>query len=362
MISAIFDGAAHVTVAGCLGAFFFKETVVDRTSKVVKEAENVTAGLVISELCISVAVLALVSHKTARILLSKDTQFPPKHNLAELNVPLICNKMSDFSIATDSISSNPIATEPCNVSLTASISSNPITNDSYCTSPSTCTICTPLLPTSPNWNAKRLSIDSDTTLVDHDADFMKDFSAVGLQENTFPEDDSNCSSGDLLLGMKALTIDDLSVPSQWTQLQSIILKDTYRTTSAATDASDLMDASTQTTTRLSLGSIPPQIVTPRLKPPDTKRYQNFRPGRHKHKSRSARLAAVCDSIKRTHAKQLEDTTMINHLEQLHNELLIDQATLVDGWAAAMAQLGLTSMLSPGPPLLHQMTPNPGTSI
>ncbi|KAG2040155.1 hypothetical protein BDR03DRAFT_980452 [Suillus americanus] len=30
MISTIFDGVAHVTVTGCLGAFFFKETVVDR--------------------------------------------------------------------------------------------------------------------------------------------------------------------------------------------------------------------------------------------------------------------------------------------------------------------------------------------
>ncbi|KAG1864850.1 hypothetical protein F4604DRAFT_1928663 [Suillus subluteus] len=321
MISAIFDGAAHVTVAGCLGAFFFKETVVDRTSKVVKEAENVTAGLVISELCISVAVLALVSHKTARILLSKDTQFPPKHNLAELNVPLICNKMSDFSIATDSIPSNPIATESCDVSLSASISSNPtIANDSYCTSPSTCTLCTPSLPTSPIWNAKRLSIDSDTTLVDHDDDFMKDFSVAGLQESTFLEDDSNCSSGDLL-GME--TIDDSSGPSQRTQLQSIILKDRYRTTSAATDVSLLMDASTQTTTRLSLGSIPPQIVTPRLKPPDTKRHHNFRPGRHKRESRSTRLAAVRDSIKRAHAKQLrEHITMIGHLEQLHDELLV----------------------------------------
>ncbi|KAG1854855.1 hypothetical protein DFJ58DRAFT_841336 [Suillus subalutaceus] len=356
MISAIFDGAAHVTVAGCLGAFFFKETVVDHTSKAVKEAENVTTGLVISELCISVVVLALVSHKTTQILLSKDTQFPPKHNLAELDVPLICNKISDFSTATESISSNPIATESCGISLSASISSN---LDS-CTSPSTCTLCTPLLST---WNAKRLSNGSDTTLIDHDDNFMKDFSAADLQESTLSKDDSDCSSGDLLLGMKALTIDGSSGPSQRTQLQSMILKDGRQTTSAATDVSlSLMDASAQTTTGLSLGSILPQIVIPWLKPPDMKRHQNFHPGRDKHKSRLARLAAVRDSIKRTHTKQLEHITMINHLEQLHNELLVDQAALVDGWAAAMAQLGLTSMLSPGPPLLHLTTPNPGTSI
>ncbi|KAG1773595.1 hypothetical protein EV702DRAFT_565997 [Suillus placidus] len=313
MISAIFDGAAHVTVAGCLGAFFFKQTVVDRTSKAVKEAENITAGLVISEFCISVAVLVLASTKTARILLSKDAQPPPKHNLAELNVHLICNDTTNFSIATESISSNPMATEPCSTSPLASISSNPIANDSYSTSPSTTcsTLCTPLLPISPVQNAKRLSADSDTTLVDHDDDFVKDFSDTDLsQESTFPEDDGDFSGGSQLPGTKALTIDDSSGPSQWMQLQPIILKDSHRTTSTATDVSPLMNASTQTTTTLSLGSIPPQVVTPRLKPPDTKRHQNFRPGRHKHESRSTRLAAVRDSIERAHAKQLEHTTMI----------------------------------------------------
>ncbi|KAG1817047.1 uncharacterized protein BJ212DRAFT_147630 [Suillus subaureus] len=240
------------------------------------------------------------------------SQFPPKHTLAKLNVPLICNKTSDFSIATESISSNPIATEPCSISSFASISPNLIANDSCCTSPSTCTLCTPLLPTSPIWNAKRLSIDSDTTLVDHDDDFVKDCSDAGLQESIFPEDDSDCSSGDLLrlLGTKALTIDDSSGPSQRTQLQPIILKDRYRTTSAVTDVPPLVDASPLTTTRLSLGSIPPQIVTPRLKPPDTKRHHSFRPGRHKHESRSARLAAARDSMKHARAKQLEHITMI----------------------------------------------------
>ncbi|KAG1768906.1 hypothetical protein EV702DRAFT_1143480 [Suillus placidus] len=364
MISTIFDGAAHVTVAGCIGAFFFKQTVVDRTSKAVKEAENITPGLVISEFCISVAVLVLASNKTARILLSKDAQPPPRHNLAELNVLLICNNTTDFSTATESISLNPIATEPCSTP-PASISSNPIANDSRSTSPSTTcsTLCTPLLPILLVQNAKHLSIDSDTTLVDHDDDFVKDFSDADLsQESTFSEDDGNCSSGSLLPGMEALTIDDLSGPSQRMQLQPIILKDRHRTMSTTMVVLPLMDASTQTTTSLSLGSIPPQIVTPRLKPPNMKWHQNLRPGRHKHKSRSTRLAAVCDSMERAHAKQLEHTTMIDHLEQLHNELLADQAALVDGWAAAMAQLGLTSMLAPGPPLLHQNTPSPGNSI
>ncbi|KAG2737396.1 hypothetical protein P692DRAFT_20823784 [Suillus brevipes Sb2] len=96
-----------------------------------------------------------------------------------------------------------------------------------------------------------------------------------------------------------------------------------------TDFPLLMDASTQTAMTLFLGSTPSQIVTPWLKPPDTKWHQNFRPGRNKHESTSTRLA-ICDSIERTHANQLEDNTMIDDLEQLLDELLADQAALVDG--------------------------------
>ncbi|KAG1899453.1 uncharacterized protein F5891DRAFT_1189576 [Suillus fuscotomentosus] len=110
----------------------------------------------------------------------------------------------------------------------------------------------------------------------------------------------------------------------------------------------------------SLGILP-QIVSPQLKPPDTKRHQNFRPGRHKRESRSTRLAAIHGSIERTHSKQQEHATAINDLEQLHDDLLADQTALVDGWAAAMSQVGLPSMLSPSL-LLDQKTPDPGNSI
>ncbi|KAG2142889.1 uncharacterized protein EDB93DRAFT_1292593 [Suillus bovinus] len=344
MISAIFDSVAHVTVAGCLGAFFLKHTVVDRTTKAIKEAENVTAGLVISELCISVAALVLASHRTAGILLSKEAQSPPKHNLAELNAPLICN---DFSTASDSISSNPIATESCSTPPCLLIPPNSIANDSdCCTSPSTYpTLCTPtLLLPSPVQNEKRLSIDSDTTLVDHDNDFVRDLSDQDLQQSTCPQDDNDCSSG----------------PPQRTKLQPIILQDGPLTT---TDISLLVDASTQTTTTPSLGNIMPQIVSPQLKTPDTKQHRNFRPPRHKHAPRSIRVVAVRGSIERTYAKQqVEHTAIIHHLEQLYNDILADQTALVDGWAAAMSQLGHTSALSPVSPPLHQKTPNPGNSI
>ncbi|KAG2046231.1 hypothetical protein BDR06DRAFT_965281 [Suillus hirtellus] len=372
MISAIFDGAAHVTVAGCLGAFFFKHTVVDRTSKAIKEAENVTAGLVMTEFCISVAVLVLASNETARILLSKDGQPLPKHNLAELNAPIICKKASDFSTAADSISSNPIATKPCSTPPIVSIATdscstppnviipNPIANDSCSTQLSnTCsTLCTPILPTSPVQNTKRLSIDSDATLIDRDDDFMKDFFGADLEEGSNFQDNGDCSSSDLVPGTKALTMDDSSGPPQRTQVQPITLEDGHLTT---TEVSLLVDASIRTITTPSLGSIP-QIVSPQLKLPDTKRHQNLRPGRHKRESRSTRLAAVRRSIERTHSKPQEHATVINDLEQLHDDLLADQTALVDGWAVAMAQLGLASMLSPAPLLLDQKTPDPGNSI
>ncbi|KAG1815404.1 hypothetical protein EV424DRAFT_1348405 [Suillus variegatus] len=383
--------------AGCLGAFFFKHTVVDRMSKAIEEAENVTAGLVISEFCISVTVLVLASNETCL-----------KHNLAELNTPLICNKfdeiesaavessdtlkVSDFSTPADTIATEPcsippsvsIATElPRSTPPDVTISPNSIANDSYCTPPSTtCSaICTQILPTLGAQNTKRLSIDSNTTLVDHNDDFMKGFFDADLHESTIPQDDSGCSSSDLLPGTKALTISDSSGPSQrpGTQLQPIILEDGHLMT---TDILLLVDASTQTIATPSLGSIPPQIVMPQLKPPDTKQHQNFRPGRHKvwtcllgsqvlHSpsfvstnldSLTWPLSRVRGSIECTYTKQLEQATVINDLEQLHDNLLADQTALVDGWAAAMAELGLASMLSPALPLLDQKMPDPGNLI
>jgi hypothetical protein len=108
--------------------------------------------------------------------------------LAELNALLI-RKMTDFSTVSELTLSNHFAPKPCSILPSASIYLNQIANDSFCTSPSsTCsTLCTPLLPNSPVQNANGLSIDSDTTLIDHADDFAMDFSDADLQENTFPE-------------------------------------------------------------------------------------------------------------------------------------------------------------------------------
>ncbi|KAG1753323.1 hypothetical protein EDB19DRAFT_1902977 [Suillus lakei] len=158
MVSAIYNGAAYVTAAGCFGAFFFKQIVVGRTSKVVKEAENVTAGFVASEICISVAVLVLASSETARILLSHDTN-------------QVARSEAQFgrAKATSHLSLNPFATEFCSISSSTSSSSNPIATESRSISPSTCfTPCTLFLSTSPVQKPKCLSIDSDPTLDDDD--------------------------------------------------------------------------------------------------------------------------------------------------------------------------------------------------
>ncbi|KAG1746685.1 uncharacterized protein EDB91DRAFT_1118341, partial [Suillus paluster] len=101
-----------------------------------------------------------------------------------------------------------------------------------------------------------------------------------------------------------------------------------------------------------------RTTKPPLKPPDETHHQrtptsptyyaftsNVAPRQTEGKYASCLIAARV-SIARSHFKQ--DNIMISHLEQVYDEILVDQAALVDGWAAAMAELGLTSMLSPPP--------------
>ncbi|KAG0709240.1 hypothetical protein DFH29DRAFT_1074962 [Suillus ampliporus] len=76
-------------------------------------------------------------------------------------------------------------------------------------------------------------------------------------------------------------------------------------------------------------------------------------------TRASRLPRVTAS--RMHFSSMATTAMIGHLEQVYNEILVDQAALVEGWAAAMAELGLPSMLTPGPSLPNQKTTISGIS-
>ncbi|KAG2046242.1 hypothetical protein BDR06DRAFT_977636 [Suillus hirtellus] len=178
----------------------------------------------------------------------------------------------------------------------------------------------PILPIPLVQNTKHLSIDSNTTVVDHDDDFMEDFSGVDLEESNIPQNDSNCSHGN-------------------------IERTHFKQQEHATVISDLeqlrplLAASCLRLSCLSGIRICAQVDT-----------------------RSTRLATVRGSIECTHSKQQEHTTAINDLEQLHDDLLTDQTALVDGWTVALAQVGLPSILSSSPLLLDQKTPDPGSSI
>ncbi|KAG2150406.1 hypothetical protein DEU56DRAFT_898830 [Suillus clintonianus] len=68
------------------------------------------------------------------------------------------------------------------------------------------------------------------------------------------------------------------------------------------------------------------FVNESKKPPDTERILKRRQQQHRVRLRAARARSY-----------------IGHLEQLHGEILVDQMALVDGWADAMAKLGLTSI-------------------
>ncbi|KAG1746710.1 uncharacterized protein EDB91DRAFT_1080014 [Suillus paluster] len=159
-------------------------------------------------------------------------------------------------------------------------------------------------------------------------------------------------------GMKTLTPGDSDGPT----LQPFILlvDNLHQTTSAIPNlAAHLGSASP-------IEELP-WTTRPHLKPPDMKRatnrllphpatallHQRSHLSKQKYGPRASRLIAVRDSIAHSHLKQ--DNIMI-----IYDEILVDRAALVDGWAAAMAELGLTSMLSP-PSLSLPNTTNRGLS-
>ncbi|KAG0704028.1 hypothetical protein DFH29DRAFT_406366 [Suillus ampliporus] len=79
--------------------------------------------------------------------------------------------------------------------------------------------------------------------------------------------------------------------------------------------------------------------------------------KQKFEPRAFRLIAAYNSITRPRFGQHADRT-VDHLEEVYNQLLIDQAVLVDGWITSMEEVGLQSMLTrihpqpPGSPALH----------
>jgi hypothetical protein len=121
----VFHVATHVTITGCLAATFFKQAVVDTTRQTLYDAEDrLSVGAAVSNFCLSTACLVLASHRTAKKLLSGD--FTPKDNL-----PLLAG-------------------------------------DIYTPAPSRIQ------------RRKRLSLDSDTTIVADDDDYLKEFDTPDL--------------------------------------------------------------------------------------------------------------------------------------------------------------------------------------
>ncbi|KAG0696553.1 hypothetical protein DFH29DRAFT_1025363 [Suillus ampliporus] len=345
MISA-FNGAARATITGYLIVSYFKEAVIDPTYQLICEAKKVSAlGVVPSNFCVSAAILVLASNKAAREFLSDDVKQTP--------APTHASAESHPSFTGDNMANTPtsLASPPSNTIATVDFDDLPVT----------CYTPRKLLPTSPIQNSKRFSIDSDATFVDDALD-------CDIKDSEQFSDESSVREADFSLplpGTKAPILDDLDGASGSQQSQLILL-DQHQTPSANPDITlpnpaRPVDALAQTTAR-TLGRTPIPPAIPRLKPPDTKhtakRPPHYTPtttlrhqlrshlGNQKYEPRVSRLNAARDSIARSNIR--EHTTMIAHLEEVYDDILYDQAALVDGWAAAMAALGLPSMLSPGP--------------
>ncbi|KAG1804499.1 uncharacterized protein BJ212DRAFT_1393448 [Suillus subaureus] len=120
--SNVLHGVAHVTITGCLAATFFKQTVFDATRQELYNAgDRPSVGAAVTKFCLKTACLVIASHRTTKKILG-----------------------GDFTLKD-----NP----------------PPLAGDIYTPAPSR------------TQRHKRFSIDSDTTLVADDDDYLKDFDA-----------------------------------------------------------------------------------------------------------------------------------------------------------------------------------------
>ncbi|KAG2145133.1 hypothetical protein DEU56DRAFT_789016 [Suillus clintonianus] len=226
MISSIMTITARVAVTGFLTVSCFKRTVVDNTAQVLSEAEKVSAGLIAYSVCMSTITLVLAADAAAQRILSKDAKdmpaapkdadadfSPPSHNdntasatpntvelhhlqpssssppspsrliesqpspapsslrLIEPQPPpspssrLIESQPSPSPSPSRLIESQPSPSQ-------SPFSSHVIASTETISAPITCT-CTPCINlTSPNLYCKRLSTDSNITLLPCDNDFI----------------------------------------------------------------------------------------------------------------------------------------------------------------------------------------------
>ncbi|KAG2078148.1 hypothetical protein BDR04DRAFT_1226920 [Suillus decipiens] len=168
---------------------------------------------------------------------------------------------------------------------------------------------------------KRFSVESDTTLIADGNDFDD---ALGTKQ--WFDDESK--DDNLLQGTDIVTLEDSDSFSRQSQLAPgpLILGTT------PTNLDLPFPRRSTTTTALFLNSTTPsQSITFKLppKPLDAKLIVNRRQQQHRAHLRAARAR-----------------TYIGHLEQHHAEILTDKEARLNGWADAMAKLGLTSTLAP----------------
>ncbi|KAG1768450.1 hypothetical protein EV702DRAFT_720599 [Suillus placidus] len=210
MISSAMTITARVVVTDFLTVSCFKRVVVNNTAQILSKAEKASTGLAVYSVCLSTITLVLAADKAAQRILSNEAKHMPaasKGDNVDCN-PLSSNantattlKLLELShlqpspspsqsrlIESTEKTSAPISTctpndntafaTPKHVELSY-LQSSPSpsqlrliesteTISAPITYPNTCTPCITL--TSPDLYCKRLSIDSNTTLVAHDDD------------------------------------------------------------------------------------------------------------------------------------------------------------------------------------------------
>ncbi|KAG2132789.1 hypothetical protein DEU56DRAFT_812044 [Suillus clintonianus] len=211
MISSITTITARVAVTGFLTVFCFKRTVVDNTAQVLSEAEKVSAGLIAYSICMSTFTLVLAADAAAQRILSKDAKdmpAAPKDGDADFNPPSTNDNTASATpnpVALHYLQPSPSPSPSRSIELQPSpapssrliepqlslppapphliesqppmaqslFSSHLIESTETISIPITCCTCTPCINlTSPNLYCKRLSIDSNITLLPCDNDFI----------------------------------------------------------------------------------------------------------------------------------------------------------------------------------------------
>ncbi|KAG2132760.1 hypothetical protein DEU56DRAFT_811902 [Suillus clintonianus] len=216
MISSITTITARVAVTGFLTVFCFKRTVVDNTAQVLSEAEKVSAGLIAYSICMSTYTLVLAADAAAQRILSKDAKdipAAPKVGDADFNPPSTCDNTASatpYPVELHYLQPSPSPSPSRLIELKPSpapssrliepqpslppspprlielqpspsqslFSSHVIESTETISAPITCTPRINL--TSPNLYCKRLSIDSNITLLpcDNDCKSFHDQSTV----------------------------------------------------------------------------------------------------------------------------------------------------------------------------------------